>query len=130
MPNMEISTYAVGTNRQRSASNYHRRFLMLEPKNPTSTVEHIVIYFFIQAKAADDPDVGYQTPTSTKYVVGYAPVDDFDVMYRLLQSEKPINFSWAADSSNKLHWFGLATTSEPLGEGPKDAQVALQAAPA
>lgn len=118
---LEIKSYSVGTNRQRSASEYHRRFLSLEPAYPTSQVEHIVIYFFTQETITNDPDVGYQTPTSTKYVVGYAPVSDFEDMYRILQSEDPVYFNWAADSANKLYWFGVSTTLEPPGEGPKDA---------
>ncbi len=120
---LEIKSYSVGTNRQRSSSNYHRRYLSLEPKVPTSQVQHIVIYFYVQEQVSNDSDVGYQTPTSTKYVVGLAPVSDFEDMYKILQSEKPVFFSWAADSSNKLHWFGLSSNPEPLGEGPKDASV-------
>lgn len=116
----EIKSYSVGTNRQRSASEYHRRFLSLEPAYPTSQVEHIVIYFFTQETVVNDSDVGYQTPTSTKYVVAYAPVADFEDMYNILQSEKPVYFNWAADSANKLYWFGLSTTLEAPGEGPKD----------
>lgn len=121
MPQLEISSYAVGTHRQSNASNYHRRFLSLEPRHPTSEFQHIVIYFFVQEQIVNDPDIGYQTPGSTKYVVGFAPVSDFDAMYNILQTEKPVYFNWAANSSNRLYWFGLSTTQEPPGEGPRDA---------
>lgn len=117
---MEIQSYVVGTNRQREASNYHRRFLLLEPKNPSSNVQHIVIYFFIRERVTNDDNVGYQTPNSTKYVVGFAPVSDFEDMYKILQSEKPVHFHWAADNQDKLYWFGITTAEEPPGEGPGD----------
>ena len=42
---MEIKSYYVGTNRQRDAANYHRRWISLVPKTPTAQVQNIVIYF-------------------------------------------------------------------------------------
>ena len=121
MPSMEIKSYSVGTNRRRSSSNYHRRWLSLEPKTPSSEVQHIVVYFFIQERITNDPDVGYQTPDSSKYVVGFAPVSDFEQMYKILQTEKPVFFSWSADSGNKLYWFSINSSEEPPGEGPQDS---------
>lgn len=118
---LEIKSYTVGTNRQRSVSNYHRRYLSLVPKNPTAQVQHIIIYFFVQEQIANDSDIGYQTPTSSKYVVGYAPISDFEDMYAILQSEKPVYFNWGAGTDNKVSWFGLSSQAEPPGEGPKDA---------
>ncbi len=121
MAQLEIKSYSVGTNRQRNAVNYHRRYLELEPKNPTNQVQHIVIYFFIQETVTGDSDIGYQTPTSSKYVVGFAPISDFEDMYKILQTEKPVYFSWSADNNDKLNWFGVSSSQEPPGEGPKDS---------
>lgn len=117
---MEIKSYFVGTNRQRAAANYHRRWLSLVPKTPTAQVQNIVIYFFVGETITNDSDVGYTTPTSSKFVVCYAPISDFEDMYRILQSEKPIHFNWHADAANKVQWFQISTNEEPLGEGPKD----------
>lgn len=117
---MEVKSYYVGTNRQRDAANYHRRSISLVPKTPTAQVQHIVIYFFVGETITNDADVGYVTPATTKYVVAYAPVADFEDMYNILRSEKPVHFNWAADSSNKLYWFQISTNEEPLGEGPRD----------
>lgn len=117
---LEIKNYSVSTNRQRSASNYHRRAISLEPKSPTAQVQHIVIYFFVQEQIANDSDIGYQTPSTTKFVVGYAPISDFADMYAILQSEKPVYFNWHAGNDNKVSWFGISSNPEPLGEGPKD----------
>ena len=117
---MEIKSYYVGTNRQRNAANYHRRWISLEPKTPTSTVQHVVIYFFVGETIINDTDIGYATPATTRYVVGYANISDFADMYHILQSEKPVHFNWYADAANVLQWFQISTTVEPVGEGPRD----------
>lgn len=117
---MEIRSYYVGTNRQRAAENYHRRWISLVPKTPTAQVQHIVIYFFIQETIINDSDIGYVTPSTTKFVVAYANISDFEDMYRILQSEKPVHFNWYADSANQLQWFQVSTNEETLGEGPRD----------
>jgi hypothetical protein len=117
---VEIKSYSVGTNRQPSSSDYHRRFLKLEPKNPTNEVEHIVIYFFIK-DTNGHLFIGYQTPKTSKLVVGYAHISDFEDMYNIIQSEKPVFFNWGADANNNyLTFFSIGTTAEPPGEGPKD----------
>lgn len=117
---MEIKSYYVSTNRQRAAANYHRRSITLVPKTPTAQVQHIVIYFFVGETIINDSDIGYTTPATTKYVVAYAPISDFEDMYKILQSEKPIHFNWYADNANKIQWFQIGTTDEPIGEGPRD----------
>ena len=118
---MEIKSYYVGTHRQRESSNFHRRWINLVPKVATSEVEHIVIYFFIDETIANDSDVGYTTPASTKFIVGYSHISDFEDMYKILQSERPIFFNWAADTNNSLIWFQISTNEERIGEGPSDS---------
>jgi len=117
---MEIKSYYVGSHRQRNASNYQRRWISLVPKTPTSTVQNIVIYFFVGETITNDTDIGYVTPTTTKFVVAYAPISDFADMYHILQSEKPVHFYWYADTANKVQWFQITTNEEPIGEGPRD----------
>ena len=108
---MEIKSYYVGSHRQRNASNYQRRWISLVPKTPTSTVQNIVIYFFVGETITNDTDIGYVTPTSTKFVVAYAPISDFADMYHIY---------WYADAANKVQWFQITTNEEPIGEGPRD----------
>jgi hypothetical protein len=56
------------------------------------------------------------------------PFRDFDPMYHLLQTEKPVIASWSANitpptnNSNPLTSFSLGTkiNKEPVGEGPRD----------
>ncbi len=116
---MEIKSYIVGTNRQKNQPNHHRRWIELIPKNPTAEFQHIVIYFFVQ-ELGNDPDVGYQTPNSTHFVVGYANPTDFQDMYHILQSERPVKFFWWADDSDSLYGYQIYTGNEPTGEGPRD----------
>ena len=112
---IEIKSYEVGTNREANSSNPFERFLYMKPKHPTATVKHLVVYFYANSLAANDPNIGYQTPTTDYWVVGLAPVQDFDDMYKILLTEKPVYFLWAADSNDKLFWFGISSKSEPIG---------------
>ena len=40
---------------------------------------------------------------------------DFDAMYAILQTEKPVYFQWAADNADKLLWFQVSSRAEPIG---------------
>jgi hypothetical protein len=42
---IEIATYEVGTNRKVNSANPFERFISRQPKKPTSTVKHLVVYF-------------------------------------------------------------------------------------
>lgn len=120
---MTIASYTVGTNQQRNTDqiDFHRRWIGLIPKSPTPEVQHIVIYFYNGETVADGSNVGYVTPETTHYVVGFAHISDFEDMYHILQSEKPIRFFWWLANSNQLYGFQIYTGSnEPVGEGPKD----------
>ncbi|MDF9798132.1 hypothetical protein OKW21_003395 [Catalinimonas alkaloidigena] len=66
---MEIQSYVVRSNRQKEASNNHRYFLLLEPKNPSSNVQHIVIYFFVRERVTNEDNVGYHPLSRTKHKV-------------------------------------------------------------
>jgi len=112
---IKLGSYEVGTNRQVNSTNPFERFIYMEPKSPTATVQHLVVYFYAASVAVNDPDIGYQTPTTDHWVVGLAPVSDFDAMYRILQTEKPVYFQWAADNSDKLLWFQVSSRDEPIG---------------
>lgn len=118
---IEIASYTVGTNRMKNQPNYHRRWINLVPKSPTPQVQYIVIYFLVGESIVNDLDIGYVTPDSTHYVVGYAPISDFEDMYYILQCERPVIFDWQTDpATNSISWFQLYTGVEPIGEGPKD----------
>lgn len=52
-------------------------------------------------------------------VNAWAPAADFDAVHRVLQTEKPL-FIHISETNQKLDWFWLATSMEPLGEGLQD----------
>jgi hypothetical protein len=112
---IEIKTYQVGTNRESNSANPFERFLYMEPKHPTATVQHLVVYFYANSVEVNDPDIGYQTPATDQWVVGFAPVDDFDDMYKILLNEEPVYFQWQADNSDKLQWFQISSRQDPIG---------------
>lgn len=112
---IEIATYEVGTNREVNSANPFERFIYMRPKKPTSTVKHLVVYFYANSVEVNDPDIGYQTPTTDYWVVGLAPVADFDDMYKILLTEKPVYFQWAAGNNDKLFWFQVSSRNEPIG---------------
>jgi hypothetical protein len=112
---IEIKTYQVGTNREANAGNPFERFLYMEPKRPTATVKHLVVYFFANSVEVHDPDIGYQTPATDQWVVGFAPVGDFDDMYKILLDEDPVYFHWQSDPNDKLQWFQISSQQDPIG---------------
>ena len=112
---IKLKSYEVGTNRQANSANPFERFIYMEPHTPTATVKHLVVYFFANSVANNDPDIGYQTPTTDYWVVGLAPVEDFEGMYRILREEKPVYFQWAAGNDDKLLWFQISSRDEPIG---------------
>ena len=112
---IEIKSYKVGTNREANSINPFERFLYMEPKHPTATVKHLVVYFYANSVEVNDPNIGYQTPTTDYWVVGLAPVQDFDDMYKILLTEKPVYFLWAADSNGACRRLPVAGTEGLLG---------------
>lgn len=106
-----ISSYLVGVHRHTSGG--HVRWLSLEADS--GRFRHFTIYFF-----EDDPDsLGYVNP-DTGHVVPLLPIRDFDNMYQMLQTEKPVYVYWYSGDDNRIVWFQLCTSEEPLGEGPAD----------
>ena len=108
----EIKSYEVIV--QRSAESPIRRVLRLDLKpirgNPVKTAE---ISFEPDPKSLGD--LSDSTPLLR------LPLDDFDNAYHLLQTEKPVYFSWGFDEGGeKLAWCDLSTTEEPIGEGFTD----------
>jgi hypothetical protein len=50
------------------------------------------------------------------------PVREFDGIYHVLQTEKECHANWHAGGDNKLVWFQIGTSREPLGEGFTDQE--------
>ena len=118
----EIASYAVGTNRRRSNPNHHKRWIKLFPKIPAPTANYVIIYFVSEGSNPNDSYIGYVTATQDPYVYAFARTSDFEDMYHILQTEKPVRFSWRTMGGNNpsLHDFQLYTGKEPVGEGLTD----------
>jgi hypothetical protein len=54
-------------------------------------------------------------PKHADYWMAGLAVLDFDDMYKIRLTEKSVYFLWAADSNDKLFWFGISSKSEPIG---------------
>jgi hypothetical protein len=81
----------------------------------TGIFKNFALYFYEK-----DPDeLGYVNPDNG-YVVPRLPARDFDNVYHILQTEKKVYASWGAGDDNKLVWFQVGTSTEPLGEGLTD----------
>jgi hypothetical protein len=111
-------TVSVAAERQDITGPYIRAFTLDAPVGNSGLYKYVFIYF---REPPTPNDLGYQNPGSGNVIV-YPPLRDFDHMYHLLQTEKPIQAGWTANSAdNKLKTFELSTNSkEPLGEGPRD----------
>ena len=52
----------------------------------------------------------------------YVPAADFDAYWRLLQTERPVFFSWRLNArTTGVLTFWMSTRAEPTGEGTTDA---------
>ena len=119
---IEITSYTVGTNRRRSDPNHHKRWIKLFPSTTNSTIKFVLIYFVSVGSNPTEGYIGYVTDPKYPRVLAFARVSDFEDMYHILQSEKPVRFSWSTESSSNpsLREFQLLTGKEPVGEGLTD----------
>jgi hypothetical protein len=113
MPAIEIEAYRVGVSR-RSTDDF-TRFLFLEPdpayRGPGES--GVRIFFEPQPSEVGRSAAGF-------LVVTLVP-EYFGDMYHILQTEKPVYFSWGFDDSGEqIVWCDLSTTEEPIGEGVTD----------
>jgi len=117
---MRVDNYMVHVlaRREDTASPPYSRRLILESIDPNSgSYKYVFIYFFQEPAPSD-----FGGRTSDGGVIVNLPLRDFDHMYHLLQTEKPVFAAWGVDSDGiKLNTFKLRTNrKEPLGEGLQD----------
>ena len=108
--NVKIGKYSVSVRRGRAHS--HTKTLSLQASSSaTGTFKSFALFFY-----ENPPNLGYVNPDNG-YVVPMLPEVDFDPMYHLIQTERPIYAGWQTNDDNKLEWFSLYTGEEPPGEG-------------
>jgi hypothetical protein len=62
------------------------------------------------------------SPPNLPWVTAYFPAEDFDLHWRIFQTEAPVELSWkiAANAPPTLSTIAIRTALEPVGEGPTD----------
>lgn len=116
MPFIEVQSYAVGTSRGGDSPHYTRT-LVLNAKNPsTAPVTVVYLYFFVPGTTFAETTIGNQPGTFAR---AYVPIADFDVCYKLVQTERPVYFHWSMDGT-RMRGYALGTNIEPPGEGTTD----------
>ena len=113
MPVLRIDAYRVGVSR-RSADSF-TRFLFLEPDPGHSGPGSSGVRIFFEP---NPKEIGR---LAADFVVVTLDPSYFRDMYHLLQTEKPMYFSWGLEEmGTQIAWCDLSTTEEPIGEGFTD----------
>ncbi len=110
----EVTAYRVSVGRQTSVS-YVRTLQLDLVRADDLPYRQIVVYFY----EPDPMAFGAQHPEEGAVIVRL-PMRDFDAMYHVVQTERPVSAGWVADDDNRLSWFYLGTHAEPPGEGSQD----------
>ena len=116
---MTIETYQVANSLRQDGSR--KRGLHLHPSsNEGDPVSRVLMNFAMESQ--ESINIGYYDSKS-KIIVVNPPLADFDSMYHVVQTERPVFFHWEADDEKepqRLLWFSLGTDEEPTGEGLKE----------
>ncbi|MEE9246091.1 MAG: hypothetical protein V3U63_07800 [Gemmatimonadota bacterium] len=120
MPVLQIEAYRVGVSCR--TNDDFTRFLFLEPdpayRGPGSS--GVRIFFEPEASEIGRSAAGFLVPTLSE--------NYFGDMYHVLQTEKPIYFSWGFDEGGEqIDWCDISTTEEPTGEGYTDTSDSFRA---
>jgi hypothetical protein len=109
-----VTSYKVGTTR--AARGGSVRWLTLQLATAEKGSKEVSI-FFHEGKIHD---LGFVNET-TGFVNVHLPIADFDSIYHIVQTEKPIFVHWRCDpEEQKLTGFDVSTSEEPVGEGTQD----------
>jgi hypothetical protein len=109
-----ILNYKVGI--LRSAKAGPCRWITVGMETPTDGVTSVSLFFHEKTPA----QLGFLN-RQTGYLNAHLPAADFDGMYRILNTEKPVFVHWRLDlDEHKLLSVDISTTEEPLGEGTPD----------
>lgn len=110
-----IRSYKVTVNVGEGEGFVRRLFLESGAGEP-NPIHRVTVSFY-----EEPPAQRGRTGPSGRNLFVEAPLRDFDVMYHILQSEKPVYALWSLDDGGRLASFQLGTAEyEPLGEGQVD----------
>lgn len=106
-----VTSYKVGTTR--AARGGSVRWLTLQLASAEGGIKEVSI-FFHEGKVND---LGFAND-KTGFVNVNLPTADFDSIYHVVQTEKPIFVHWRCDPEDrKITGFDVSTSEEPVGEG-------------
>jgi hypothetical protein len=109
-----ILNYKVGI--VRSAKAGPCRWLTLAMETPTEGVASVSLFFHEKVPTS----LGFLN-TQTGFLTANLPASDFDGIYKVLNTEKPVFVHWRLDpDEHGLVSIDVSTREEPLGEGFPD----------
>ena len=109
-----ILNYKVGI--VRSAKAGPCRWITLAMETPTEGVTAVSLFFHEKSSGR----LGFFN-RDTGFLTGNLPAADFDAIYRVVNSEKPVFVHWRLDpDEDRLISLDVSTSEEPLGEGFPD----------
>jgi hypothetical protein len=114
--NREVEHYWVDAFASNTLS--HNRAIRLRLKPSSGAPAHTVSLEFVSSPPADFVDIGN---TFSTIKMG---ADRFDIIYHLLQTEKPLFFTAYELGNPPIRFAGLTSDAEGTGEGFKDANAA------
>jgi hypothetical protein len=134
MPHFEVNTYKVSSIRQSFSSSDIRSTRVLETFAPDGRILPVSAIFYFSDAFLPSTPVGYLTerPFRDRYMVGWFPASDFDCMYDIVRSERPVFVRYEYEGrrrttgSGTLVELGLGTELEPVGEGPSESLEVLE----
>jgi hypothetical protein len=108
---LPLTAYKVGVMRSRGPGPV--RWLTLELEKPEGEIKHVSVFFYEK----DPGDRGFVN-RETGFVVANLPVADYQPMYHILQTEKPVFVTWRTETGeDALLSIDVSTSEEPIGEG-------------
>jgi hypothetical protein len=109
-----ILNYKVGV--VRSAKAGPCRWITLAMETPTEGVTAVSMFFHEKVPA----QLGFLNQ-GTGFLTANLAASDFDAIYRIVNTEKPVFVHWRLDpDEHRLVSIDVSTTEEPLGEGFPD----------
>jgi hypothetical protein len=109
-----ILNYKVGV--VRSAKSGPCRWITLAMETPTEGVTSVSMFFHEKVPS----QLGFLNE-KTGFLTANLAAADFDAIYRICNTEKPVFVHWRLDpDEHRLASIDVSTTEEPLGEGFPD----------
>jgi hypothetical protein len=109
-----VISYKVGVSR--AVRSGPSRILTVQLAEAEDGVGRVSFFFYEKVPTG----LGFVN-RQTGFVNVNLPIADFEPMYRVLNTEKPVFVHWRTDpEDDKLASIDLSTSDEPVGEGPVD----------